>query len=88
MNEVNKEKKAKLIPNSERENNFNNESEKIKVVDEQFNDTFENFSYNFSGIKRISGWWILGFIVILFSIPIALIYLIYISLKTVLSFIF
>tara|TARA_Y100001970_G_C14044422_1_gene755543 strand:+ start:709 stop:966 length:258 start_codon:yes stop_codon:yes gene_type:complete len=85
MSEKNKEKKAKLIPNSSNENNFFEESE---IIEDQFNDPFENLSNNFRSFKRISGWWILGFLIVLFSIPLALIYLAYIVIKSVLGFIF
>ena len=85
MSEKNKEKKAKLIPNSANENNFFEESE---IIEDQFNDPFENLSNNFRSFKRISGWWILGFLIVLFSIPLALIYLAYIVIKSVLGFIF
>tara|TARA_B100000676_G_scaffold264737_1_gene277253 strand:- start:1187 stop:1444 length:258 start_codon:yes stop_codon:yes gene_type:complete len=85
MSEKNKEKKAKLIPNSANENNFFEES---KIIEDQFNDPFENLSNNFRSFKRISGWWILGFLIVLFSIPLALIYLAYIVIKSVLGFIF
>ena len=85
MSEKNKEKKAKLIPNSSNENNFFEESE---IIEDQFNDPFENLSNNFRSFKRISGWWILGFLIVLFSIPLALIYLAYIVIKSVFGLIF
>tara|TARA_B100000674_G_scaffold429584_1_gene385644 strand:- start:2428 stop:2685 length:258 start_codon:yes stop_codon:yes gene_type:complete len=85
MSEKNKEKKAKLIPNSANENNFFEES---KIIEDQFNDPFENLSNNFRSFKRISGWWILGFLIVLFSIPLALIYLAYIVIKSVFGLIF
>ena len=85
MSEKNKENKAKLIPNSANKNNFFEES---KTIEDQFNDPFENLSNNFRSFKRISGWWILGFLIVLFSIPLALIYLAYIVIKSVLGFIF
>ena len=37
------------------------------------NDPELNFSYNYSGFKKISGWWILIIILIMISIPISLI---------------
>ena len=85
MSEKNKEKKAKLIPNSANENNFFEES---KIIEDKFNDPFENLSNNFRSFKRISGWWILGFLIVLFSIPLALIYLTYIVIKSVFGLIF
>ena len=47
-----------------------------------------NFSYNYMGFKKISGWWILIIILIMISIPISLIYLFYLVIKSILSFIF
>ena len=78
MNENDQDKKAKIIPNSE----INNE---IKEDKSDFEDDFLdnpklNFNYSYRGFKKISGWWVFLFLVVLISIPIGIIYIIFLIL--------
>ena len=75
MNDNNQHKKARIIPNSE----INNE---IKEDKSDFEDDFLdnpklNFNYSYRGFKKISGWWVILFLVLLISIPIGIIYIIF-----------
>ena len=86
MNEYDQDKKAKIIPNSE----INNE---IKEDKSDFEDDFLdnpklNFNYSYRGFKKISGWWIILFLVILISIPIGIIYIIFLILRSIINLIF
>ena len=86
MNDNNQHKKARIIPNSE----INNE---IKEDKSDFEDDFLdnpklNFNYSYSGFKKISGWWVILFLVVLISIPIGIIYIIFIILRSVINLIF
>ena len=86
MNENDQDKKAKIIPNSE----INNE---IKEDKSDFEDDFLdnpklNFNYSYSGFKKISGWWVILFLVVLISIPIGIIYIIFIILRSIINLIF
>ena len=58
----NKQKKAKIILNSE----INNEVEENvpQREDDILGDPKMNFNYNFRGFKRISGWWVILFLLI------------------------
>ena len=86
MNDNNQHKKARIIPNSE----INNE---IKEDKSDFEDDFLdnpklNFNYSYSGFKKISGWWVILFLVVLISIPIGIIYIIFIISRSVINLIF
>ena len=86
MNDNNQDKKARIIPNSE----INNE---IKEDKSDFEDDFLdnpklNFNYSYSGFKKISGWWVILFLVVLISIPIGIIYIIFIISRSVINLIF
>ena len=86
MNENDQDKKAKIIPNSE----INNE---IKEDKSDFEDDFLdnpklNFNYSYSGFKKISGWWVILFLVVLISIPIGIIYIIFLILRSIINLIF
>ena len=86
MNEYDQDKKAKIIPNSE----INNE---IKEDKSDFEDDFLdnpklNFNYSYRGFKKISGWWVILFLAVLISIPIGIIYIIFIILRSVINLIF
>ncbi|MEC8712850.1 MAG: hypothetical protein VXX35_00240 [Chloroflexota bacterium] len=82
----NKQKKAKIILNSE----INNEVEENvpQREDDILGDPKMNFNYNFRGFKRISGWWVILFLLILISIPIGIIYIIFIISKSIINLIF
>ena len=86
MNDNNQDKKARIIPNSE----INNE---IKEDKSDFEDDFLdnpklNFNYSYRGFKKISGWWVILFLAVLISIPIGIIYIIFIILRSVINLIF
>ena len=85
MNE-NNQKKAKIIPNSV----INNETEEDKsdFEDDFLDNPKLNFNYNFRGFKRISGWWVILFLLILISIPIGIIYIIFLISKSLINLIF
>ena len=85
MNNKDNNNKAKLVPNSKIDEIF---EEKENSDGNSLNNPELNFSYNYSGFKKISGWWILIIILIMISIPISLIYLFYLVIKSILSFIF
>jgi hypothetical protein len=82
----NKQKKAKIILNSE----INNEVEENvpQREDDILGDPKMNFNYNFRGFKRISGWWVILFLLILISIPISIIYIIFLISKSIINLIF
>ena len=86
MNDNNHDRKAKIIPNSE----INNE---IKEDKSDFEDDFLdnpklNFNYSYRGFKKISGWRVILFLVILISIPIGIIFIIFIILRSIINLIF
>ena len=86
MNDNNQHKKARIIPNSE----INNE---IKEDKSDFEDDFLdnpklNFNYSYRGFKKISGWWVILFLVLLISIPIGIIYIIFLILRSIINLIF
>ena len=82
----NKQKKAKIILNSE----INNEVEGNvpQIEDDILGDPKMHFNYNFRGFKRISGWWVILFLLILISIPISIIYIIFLISKSLINLIF
>ena len=82
----NKQKKAKIILNSE----INNEVEENvpQREDDILEDPKMNFNYNFRGFKRISGWWVILFLLILISIPVSIIYIIFLISKSLINLIF
>ena len=86
MNDNNQHEKARIIPNSE----INNE---IKEDKSDFEDDFLdnpklNFNYSYKGFKKISGWWVILFLVLLISIPIGIIYIIFLILRSIINLIF
>ena len=86
MNENDQDKKAKIIPNSE----INNEikEDKSDFEDDFLNNPKFNFNYSYRGFKKISGWWVILFLAVLISIPIGIIYIIFIILRSVINLIF
>ena len=86
MNEYDQDKKAKIIPNSE----INNEikEDKSDFEDDFLNNPKLNFNYSYRGFKKISGWWIILFLVILISIPIGIIFIIFLILRSIINLIF
>ena len=86
MNEYDQDKKAKIIPNSE----INNEikEDKSDFEDDFLNNPKLNFNYSYRGFKKISGWWVILFLVVLISIPIGTIYIIFLILRSIINLIF
>jgi len=86
MNEYDQDKKAKIIPNSE----INNEikEDKSDFEDDFLNNPKLNFNYSYRGFKKISGWWVILFLVILISIPIGIIFIIFLILRSIINLIF
>ena len=86
MNDNNHDRKAKIIPNSE----INNEikEDKSDFEDDFLNNPKLNFNYSYRGFKKISGWWVILFLVILISIPIGIIFIIFIILRSIINLIF
>ena len=82
----NKQKKAKIILNSEI--NYEVEENVPQREDDILGDPKMNFNYNFRGFKRISGWWVILFLLILISIPISIIYIIFLISKSLINLIF
>ena len=86
MNDNNHDRKAKIIPNSE----INNEikEDKSDFEDDFLNNPKLNFNYSYRGFKKISGWWVILFLVILISIPIGIIFIIFLILSSIINLIF
>ena len=86
MNEYDQDKKAKIIPNSE----INNEikEDKSDFEDDFLNNPKLNFYYSYRGFKKISGWWVILFLVILISIPIGIIFIIFLIVRSIINLIF
>ena len=86
MNENDQDKKAKIIPNSE----INNEikEDKSDFEDDFLNNPKLNFNYSYRGFKKISSWWVILFLVVLISIPIGIIYIIFLILRSIINLIF
>ena len=82
----NKQKKAKIIFNSEINNEI--EEDMLDIEDDITGDPKMNFNYNLRGFKRISGWWVILFLLILISIPISIIYIIFLISKSLINLIF
>ena len=86
MNDNNQHKKARIIPNSE----INNEikEDKSDFEDDFLNNPKLNFNYSYRGFKKISSWWVILFLVVLISIPIGIIYIIFLILRSIINLIF
>lgn len=86
MNNNDQDKKAKIILNSE----INNEIEEDvpEIEDNILGDPKINFNYDFRGFKRVSGWWVILFLLILISIPIGIMYIIFLISKSIINLIF
>ena len=82
----NKQKKAKIILNSEINNEI--EEDMLDIEDDIMGDPKMNFNYNLRGFKRISGWWVILFLLILISIPIGIMYIIFMISKSIINLIF
>ena len=85
MNNKDDERKAKLVPNAEIDEIFD---EKKSSNDEILKDQLFNFSYDYRGFKRISGWWIIIFLFFLISIPITILYLFFLVIRSIFNLIF
>ena len=86
MNNNDQDKKAKIILNSEINNEL--EEDKPDFGDDFLDNPKLNFNYSFRGFKKISGWWVILFLVVLISIPIGIIYIIFLILKSIINLIF
>ena len=82
----NKQKKAKIILNSEINNEL--EEDKPDFEDDFLDNSKLNFNYSYRGFKKISGWWVILFLVLLISIPIGIIYIIFLILRSIINLIF
>ena len=85
MNDNDQEKKAKIILNSEIQNELRDES---NLEDDTLDNPKFKFNYSYRGFKKISGWWILLFLALLISIPLGIIYIIFLILRSIINFIF
>ena len=85
MNNKNNENKAKLVPNSEVNEKFD---ENENLNEDLLKDQLFNFSYDYKGFRRISGWWIIIFLFFMISIPITILYLFYLVIRSIFNLIF
>ena len=85
MNNKNNENKAKLVPNA-KVNEIFDESENSN--EDLLKDQLFNFSYDYRGFRRISGWWIIIFLFFMISIPITILYLFYLVIRSIFNLIF
>ena len=60
----------------------------LDIEDDIMGDPKMNFNYNLRGFKRISGWWVILFLLILISIPIGIMYIIFMISKSIINLIF
>ena len=85
MNNKDNENKAKLVPNSEVNEKFD---ENENLNEDLLKDQLFNFSYDYRGFRRISGWWIIIFLFFMISIPITILYLFYLVIRSIFNLIF
>ena len=85
MNNKDNENKAKLVPNSEVNEKFD---ENENLSEDLLKDQLFNFSYDYKGFRRISGWWIIIFLFFMISIPITILYLFYLAIRSIFNLIF
>tara|TARA_Y100000817_G_scaffold307246_1_gene293493 strand:+ start:840 stop:1097 length:258 start_codon:yes stop_codon:yes gene_type:complete len=85
MNDNDQDKKAKIILNSEIENEVKDES---NLEDDILDNPKLNFNYSYKGFKKISGWWVILFLVVLISIPLGIIYIIFLIIRSIINLIF
>ena len=85
MNNKDDERKAKLVPNAEIDEIFD---EKKSSNDEIQKDQLFNFSYDYKGFKRISGWWIIIILFFLISLPMTILYLFFLVIRSIFNLIF
>ena len=83
MNDNNQDKKARIIPNSEINSGI--KEDKSDFEDDFLDNPKLNFNYSYRGFKKISGWWVILFLAVLISIPIGIIYIIFIILRSVIN---
>ena len=86
MNNNDQDKKAKIILNSEINNEL--EEDKPDFEDDFLDNSKLSFNYSYRGFKKISGWWVILFLVELISIPIGIIYIIFLILRSIINLIF
>ena len=84
MNNKDNQNKANLVPNSEIIGIFD---ENKKPNEDFIKDQMFNFSYDYRGFRRISGWWIIIFLFIMISIPITILYLFYLVIRSIFNLI-
>ena len=85
MNNKDNENKAKLVPNSEVNKEFD---ENENPNEDLLKDQLFNFSYDYRGFRRISRWWIIIFLFFMISIPITILYLFYLVIRSIFNLIF
>ena len=85
MNNKDNDNKAKLVPNSEVNEKFD---ENENLNEDLLKDQLFNFSYDYKGFRRISGWWIIIFLFFMISIPITILYLFYLAIRSIFNLIF
>ena len=85
MNNKDNENKAKLVPNSEVNEKFD---ENENLNEDLLKDQLFNFSYDYKGFRRISGWWIIIFLFFMISIPITILYLFFLAIRSIFNLIF
>tara|TARA_B100000941_G_scaffold250617_1_gene196971 strand:+ start:396 stop:653 length:258 start_codon:yes stop_codon:yes gene_type:complete len=85
MNDNDQDKKAKIILNSEIENEVKDES---NLEDDILDNPKLNFNYSYKGFKKISGWWVILFLIVLISIPLGIIYIIFLIIRSIINLIF
>ena len=85
MNNKDNENKAKLVPNSETYGIFD---ENENLNEDLLKDQLFNFSYDYRGFRRISGWWVIIFLFFMISVPITIFYLFYLVIRLIFNLIF
>ena len=85
MNNKDNENKAKLVPNSEAYGVFD---ENENLNEDLLKDQLFNFSYDYRGFRRISGWWVIIFLFFMISVPITIFYLFYLVIRLIFNLIF
>ena len=83
MNDNDQGKKAKIILNSEID--IDVIEDEVKYEGNFMDNPKIDFYYNYRKFKRISGWWVVLLLLIIISIPIGIIYIIFIILRSLIN---
>ena len=83
MNDNDQGKKAKIILNSEID--IDVIEDEVKYEGNFMDNPKIDFNYNYRKFKRISGWWVVLLLLIIISIPIGIIYIIFIILRSLIN---